>query len=101
VFGAGKKCHDRTSVLPGLCLYIWEMSRPRAIHLITRFKPVTGFLWPQGRPMPMALTPNNVGSAEAPVKRAKKHHAPWIHFEVGDERSEGCRMRIRSRISTA
>ena len=48
----GKKVQTEKRFMPGYVLVRMEMT-DRAYHLITSINRVTGFLGPQGKPMPM------------------------------------------------
>jgi transcriptional antiterminator NusG len=79
----GKKVTSERRFMPGYVLVRMEMT-DRGYHLITSINRVTGFLGPQGRPMPMrdgevnAILNRVDESGEAPAPRS------LITFEVGE-----------------
>jgi transcriptional antiterminator NusG len=79
----GKKVTSERRFMPGYVLVHMEMST-RGYHLISSINRVTGFLGPQGKPMPM-----REGEVEAIVGRAEKAstQAPrnLIRFEIGEK----------------
>lgn len=78
----GKKVQTERRFMPGYVLVHMEMS-DEAYHLITSINRVTGFLGPQGRPMPM-----RDAEVEAMIGRVSQgEEAPrtLIHFEVGEK----------------
>ncbi|MGB5869723.1 MAG: transcription termination/antitermination protein NusG [Albidovulum sp.] len=77
----GKKVTSERRFMPGYVLVHMEMT-DRGYHLITSINRVTGFLGPQGRPMPMRDAEVN-----GILKRAEEgQDAPrnLIRFEVGE-----------------
>ena len=77
----GKKVTSERRFMPGYVLVRMEMSE-QGYHLINSINRVTGFLGPQGRPMPM-----RDAEVEAILGRvAEGEDAPrtLIHFEVGE-----------------
>ena len=77
----GKKVTAERRFMPGYVLVRMEMS-DRGYHLINSINRVTGFLGPQGRPMPMRDS-----EANAMLNRVQEgEDAPrtLIHFEVGE-----------------
>ena len=77
----GKKVTSERRFMPGYVLVRMEMS-DQGYHLINSINRVTGFLGPQGRPMPM-----RDAEVEAILGRvAEGEDAPrtLIHFEVGE-----------------
>ena len=77
----GKKVTSERRCMPGYVLVRMEMSE-QGYHLINSINRVTGFLGPQGRPMPM-----RDAEVEAILGRvAEGEDAPrtLIHFEVGE-----------------
>ncbi len=77
----GKKVTTERRFMPGYVLVRMEMS-DRGYHLISNINRVTGFLGPQGRPMPM-----RDAEVEAILGRvAEGEEAPrtLIRFEIGE-----------------
>ncbi|MFZ5751813.1 MAG: transcription termination/antitermination protein NusG [Pseudomonadota bacterium] len=77
----GKKVTSERRFMPGYVLVHMEMS-DRAYHLITSINRVTGFLGPQGKPMPMRDAEVN-----GILKRAEEGEAQprnLIRFEIGE-----------------
>ena len=77
----GKKVQSERRFMPGYVLVHMEMS-DETYHLITSINRVTGFLGPQGRPMPM-----RDGEVNAILNRVEEGEvAPrnLIRFEVGE-----------------
>jgi transcription termination/antitermination protein NusG len=78
----GKKVTTKRRIMPGYVLVHMDMS-DEGYHLITSINRVTGFLGPQGRPMPMrdaqieGLIGRVAEGAEAP--------RTLIHFEIGEK----------------
>ncbi len=78
----GKKVTAERRFMPGYVLVRMEMS-DKGYHLINSINRVTGFLGPQGRPMPM-----RDAEVEAILGRvAEGEDAPrtLIHYEVGEK----------------
>ncbi|MBV7397424.1 transcription termination/antitermination protein NusG [Mameliella sediminis] len=78
----GKKVTTERRFMPGYVLVHMEMS-DQGYHLVNSINRVTGFLGPQGRPMPM-----RDAEVEAILGRAQEaEDAPklMIHFEVGEK----------------
>ena len=78
----GKKVTSERRFMPGYVLVHMDMT-DRGYHLITSINRVTGFLGPQGRPMPMRDSEVN-----GILKRAEEgQEAPrnLIHFEIGEQ----------------
>ena len=78
----GKKVTTERRFMPGYVLVRMEMS-DQGYHLINSINRVTGFLGPQGRPMPM-----RDAAANAILNRVQEgEDAPrtLIHFEVGEK----------------
>jgi len=78
----GKKVTAERRFMPGYVLVRMEMS-DQGYHLINSINRVTGFLGPQGRPMPMR-------DAEVQIilgRVAEGEEAPrtLIHFEIGEK----------------
>ncbi len=77
----GKKVTSERRFMPGYVLVHMEMS-DRGYHLVTSINRVTGFLGPQGRPMPMRDAEVN-----GILKRAEEGEAAprnLIRFEIGE-----------------
>ncbi|MCR9276268.1 MULTISPECIES: transcription termination/antitermination protein NusG [Mameliella] len=78
----GKKVTTERRFMPGYVLVHMEMS-DQGYHLVNSINRVTGFLGPQGRPMPM-----RDAEVEAILGRVQENEdAPrtLIHFEVGEK----------------
>ena len=78
----GKKVTSERRFMPGYVLVHMDMT-DRGYHLVTSINRVTGFLGPQGRPMPMRDDEVN-----GILKRAEEgHEAPrnLIRFEIGEQ----------------
>ena len=78
----GKKVTTERRFMPGYVLIHMEMS-DHGYHLVTSINRVTGFLGPQGRPMPMRDAEVN-----AILNRVEENEAAprtLIHFEVGEK----------------
>ena len=78
----GKKVTSERRFMPGYVLVHMEMS-DEGYHLVTGINRVTGFLGPQGRPMPMRDAEVN-----AILNRVEENEAQprtLIHFEVGEK----------------
>ncbi|MFT6457036.1 MAG: transcriptional antiterminator NusG [Pseudophaeobacter arcticus] len=77
----GKKVSTERRFMPGYVLVHMEMS-DRGYHLISSINRVTGFLGPQGRPMPMrdAEVQGILGRVEEGVEAPRT----LISFEIGD-----------------
>ncbi|MEL6551117.1 MAG: transcription termination/antitermination protein NusG [Pseudomonadota bacterium] len=78
----GKKVTTERRFMPGYVLVHMEMS-DEGYHLINSINRVTGFLGPQGRPMPMrdAEVQGILGRVEEGAEAPKL----MIHFEVGEK----------------
>ncbi len=78
----GKKVTSERRFMPGYVLVHMEMSN-RGYHLISSINRVTGFLGPQGKPMPMrdaevnAMLNRSVGAPEAQPRNL-------IRFDIGE-----------------
>ena len=70
----GKKVTTERRFMPGYVLVHMEMS-DRGYHLINSINRVTGFLGPQGRPMPIL----------GRVQEGEEAPRTLIHFEVGEK----------------
>ncbi len=78
----GKKVTAERRFMPGYVLVHMEMS-DEGYHLVTSINRVTGFLGPQGRPMPMRDAEVN-----AILNRVEENEASprtLIHFETGEK----------------
>ncbi|PKP73960.1 MAG: transcription termination/antitermination protein NusG [Alphaproteobacteria bacterium HGW-Alphaproteobacteria-6] len=78
----GKKVTSERRFMPGYVLVHMDMT-DRGYHLITSINRVTGFLGPQGRPMPMRDAEVN-----GILKRAEEGEAAprnLIRFEIGEQ----------------
>jgi transcription termination/antitermination protein NusG len=78
----GKKVTTERRFMPGYVLVHMEMS-DRGYHLISSINRVTGFLGPQGRPMPMrdAEVQGILGRVEEGIEAPRT----LISFEIGDK----------------
>ncbi|MGJ8547558.1 MAG: transcription termination/antitermination protein NusG [Sulfitobacter sp.] len=77
----GKKVSTERRFMPGYVLVHMEMS-DRGYHLISSINRVTGFLGPQGRPMPMRDA--EVQAILGRVQEGEDAPRTLIHFEVGE-----------------
>jgi transcriptional antiterminator NusG len=77
----GKKVTTERRFMPGYVLVRMEMS-DGGYHLISSINRVTGFLGPQGRPMPMRDAEVNVILNR--VQEGEDSPRTLIHFEVGE-----------------
>ncbi|MCV2866253.1 transcription termination/antitermination protein NusG [Albidovulum sediminicola] len=78
----GKKVTSERRFMPGYVLVHMDMT-DRGYHLITSINRVTGFLGPQGKPMPM-----RDGEVNQILKRAEEGEAAprnLIRFEIGEQ----------------
>ncbi|OIP82640.1 MAG: transcription termination/antitermination factor NusG [Rhodobacterales bacterium CG2_30_65_12] len=77
----GKKVTTERRFMPGYVLVHMEMS-DRGYHLINSINRVTGFLGPQGRPMPMrdAEVQSMIGRVEEGIETPRT----LIAFEIGE-----------------
>mgnify|MGYP000486423411 CR=1 FL=1 len=78
----GKKVSTERRFMPGYVLVRMEMS-DRGYHLINSINRVTGFLGPQGRPMPMRDA--EVQAILGRVQEGEDSPRTLIHFEVGEK----------------
>ncbi|TMV81305.1 transcription termination/antitermination protein NusG [Thioclava sp. BHET1] len=78
----GKKVTSERRFMPGYVLVRMEMSN-RAYHLISSINRVTGFLGPQGRPMPMR--DEEVNAILNRVEEGEAAPRNLIRFEVGEK----------------
>lgn len=77
----GKKVTTERRFMPGYVLVRMEMS-DHGYHLINSINRVTGFLGPQGRPMPMRDA--EVNQILNRVQEGEDSPRTLIHFEVGE-----------------
>ncbi|SNR33740.1 transcription termination/antitermination protein NusG [Puniceibacterium sediminis] len=77
----GKKVTTERRFMPGYVLVRMEMS-DRGYHLINSINRVTGFLGPQGRPMPMR--DSEVTAILGRVQEGEESPRTLIHFEIGE-----------------
>ncbi|HAB37313.1 MAG: transcription termination/antitermination protein NusG [Tateyamaria sp.] len=78
----GKKVTTERRFMPGYVLVHMEMS-DQGYHLINSINRVTGFLGPQGRPMPMRDA--EVNQILNRVQEGEDSPRTLIHFEVGEK----------------
>jgi len=78
----GKKVTTERRFMPGYVLVHMEMS-DRGYHLINSINRVTGFLGPQGRPMPMRDAEVNVLLNR--VQEGEDSPRTLIRFEIGEK----------------
>lgn len=78
----GKKVTAERRFMPGYVLVHMEMSDD-GYHLINSINRVTGFLGPQGRPMPMRDA--EVNAILNRVEEGQEAPRTLIHFEVGEK----------------
>ncbi|WP_127902732.1 transcription termination/antitermination protein NusG [Solirhodobacter olei] len=78
----GKKVTSERRFMPGYVLVHMEMS-DRGYHLISSINRVTGFLGPQGRPMPMR--DEEVNSILNRVEEGEAAPRNLIHYEIGEQ----------------
>ncbi|WP_146590732.1 transcription termination/antitermination protein NusG [Puniceibacterium confluentis] len=78
----GKKVTTERRFMPGYVLVRMEMS-DRGYHLINSINRVTGFLGPQGRPMPMR--DSEVTAILGRVQEGEESPRTLIHFEIGEK----------------
>ncbi len=78
----GKKVTAERRFMPGYVLVHMEMS-DEGYHLVTSINRVTGFLGPQGRPMPMRDA--EVNAILNRVEENADQPRTLIHFEVGEK----------------
>lgn len=77
----GKKVTAERRFMPGYVLVRMEMS-DKGYHLINSINRVTGFLGPQGRPMPMRDA--EVQAILGRVAEGEEAPRTLIHFEIGE-----------------
>ena len=78
----GKKVTTERRFMPGYVLVRMELS-DEGNHLITSINRVTGFLGPQGRPMPMRDA--EVNQILNRVQEGEEAPRTLIHFEIGEQ----------------
>jgi len=78
----GKKVTTERRFMPGYVLVRMEMS-DRGYHLINSINRVTGFLGPQGKPMPMRDA--EVNTILNRVEEGEAAPRTLIHFEIGEK----------------
>lgn len=78
----GKKVTNERRFMPGYVLVRMEMS-DRGFHLISSINRVTGFLGPQGKPMPMR--DSEVNQILNRVEEGIEAPRTLIHFEIGEK----------------
>ena len=78
----GKKVPTERRFMPGYVLVHMEMT-DEGYHLINSMNRVTGFLGPQGRPMPMRDA--EVNQILNRVQEGEEAPRTLIHFEVGEK----------------
>ena len=78
----GKKVTAERRLMPGYVLVKMDMS-DKGYHLISSINRVTGFLGPQGHPMPMA--DNEVQSILDRVTEGEQAPKLMINFDVGEK----------------
>ena len=78
----GKKVTSERRFMPGYVLVRMDMSN-RGYHLISSINRVTGFLGPQGKPMPMRDA--EVNAILNRVEEGEIAPRNLIHFEIGEQ----------------
>ena len=78
----GKKVTSERRFMPGYVLVHMELS-DEGYHLINSINRVTGFLGPQGRPMPMRDA--EVQAILGRVEEGQEAPRTLIHFEIGEK----------------
>lgn len=78
----GKKVTSERRFMPGYVLVRMEMSN-RAYHLISSMERVTGFLGPQGKPMPMR--DEEVNQILNRVEAGQEAPRNLIRFDIGEK----------------
>ena len=78
----GKKVTTERRFMPGYVLVRMELS-DEAYHLISSINRVTGFLGPQGRPMPMRDA--EVNQILNRVQEGEDTPRTLIHFDIGEQ----------------
>ena len=77
----GKKVTSERRFMPGYVLVRMEMTN-RGYHLISSINRVTGFLGPQGKPMPMRDA--EVNAILNRVQEGEESPRTLIHFDIGE-----------------
>jgi transcriptional antiterminator NusG len=77
----GKKVQSERRFMPGYVLVHMELS-DEGYHLISSINRVTGFLGPQGRPMPMRDA--EVNAILNRVQEGEESPRTLIHFDIGE-----------------
>lgn len=78
----GKKVTSERRFMPGYVLVRMEMTN-KGYHIISSINRVTGFLGPQGRPMPMR--DDEVNAILNRVEEGEAAPRNLIHFEIGEK----------------
>lgn len=78
----GKKVTTERRFMPGYVLVRMEMT-DRGYHLINSINRVTGFLGPQGKPMPMR--DSEVNQILNRVEEGEAQPRTLIHFDIGEK----------------
>ncbi|MFQ3356862.1 MAG: transcriptional antiterminator NusG [Paracoccaceae bacterium] len=78
----GKKVTSERRFMPGYVLVRMEMTN-KGYHIISSINRVTGFLGPQGRPMPMR--DSEVNTILNRVEEGEVRPRNLIHFEIGEQ----------------
>ncbi|WP_343081952.1 transcription termination/antitermination protein NusG [Ostreiculturibacter nitratireducens] len=78
----GKKVTSERRFMPGYVLVRMDMS-DRGYHLINSINRVTGFLGPQGKPMPMR--DDEVNAILNRVEKGQEAPRSLIHFDIGEQ----------------
>ncbi|WP_138934573.1 transcription termination/antitermination protein NusG [Roseovarius arcticus] len=78
----GKKVTAERRFMPGYVLVRMDMS-DKGYHMINSINRVTGFLGPQGRPMPMR--DSEVQAILGRVQEGEDSPRTLIHFEIGEK----------------
>ncbi len=78
----GKKVATERRYMPGYVLVRMEMS-DHGYHLINSINRVTGFLGPQGRPMPMR--DSDVNQILNRVEEGQESPRTLIHYDIGEK----------------
>ena len=78
----GKKVTAERRFMPGYVLVRMEMS-DQGYHLINSINRVTGFLGPQGRPMPMREA--EVNAILNRVQEGEESPRTLLHYEIGEK----------------
>ena len=78
----GKKVTAERRFMPGYVLVRMEMS-DQGYHLINSINRVTGFLGPQGRPMPMR--DSEVNAILNRVQEGEESPRTLLHYEIGEK----------------